>query len=70
MADTIFLGKYLKKLRIDNDENMSDIATKLDVSSSFLSAVETGKKKIPSSMVTKICKRNVRIYRNRDNTVI
>lgn len=48
------LGKYLKKLRIDREQNMNDMATELDVSTAFLSAVETGKKNIPSRLVTKI----------------
>lgn len=41
------LGKFLRKLRIDNDELMLDMANKLEVSSAFLSAVENGKKKPP-----------------------
>lgn len=55
MANTTDLGKYLRKMRIDYGENISDMATKLAVSSAFISSVETGKRKIPSSMVTKIC---------------
>ena len=55
MANPTDLGKFLKKMRIDYGENMTDMATKLTVSSSFLSSVETGKRKIPSNMITKIC---------------
>ena len=55
MANITDLGKFLKKMRIDYGENLTDMATKLAVSSSFLSSVETGKRKIPSTMITKIC---------------
>ena len=41
------IGKFLKKLRIDNGEILLTMAQKLDVSPSFLSAVELGKKKMP-----------------------
>lgn len=51
---TTELGKYLKKLRIDRSETLSDMAEKLKVSSSFLSAVEVGKRNIPDTMVEKI----------------
>ncbi len=40
-------GKFCKKLRIDNDELLYDMAVKLGVSSAFLSKVENGKKKPP-----------------------
>lgn len=43
------LGVFLRKLRIDNNEKMKDMSLILDVSSSFLSAVENGKKPMPSS---------------------
>ena len=42
-------GKFLRKLRIDNDETMIDMAEKLKVSSAFLSKVERGKKIPPST---------------------
>lgn len=40
-------GKFCRKLRIDNDELLYDMAKKLGVSSAFLSKVENGKKKPP-----------------------
>lgn len=40
-------GRYCRKLRIDNGELLKDMATKLEVSPAFLSAVETGKKNAP-----------------------
>lgn len=52
------LGIFLRKLRLDYGEIMKDMAKKLDVSSSFLSAVENGKKKMPDSWYETI----VRLY--------
>ena len=37
-------GKYLRKLRIDHDEKLKDMAAKLGVTGSYLSAVEIGKR--------------------------
>ena len=47
-------GKALRKLRLDLNISLKDMAAKLNVSSSFLSAVETGKKKIPQNFLEKI----------------
>lgn len=41
------LGKFCRKLRIDKNELLYDMAAKLGVSSAFLSKVENGKKKPP-----------------------
>lgn len=49
------IGKFLRKIRIDNNEILADMAEKLGISSSFLSAVENGKKKIPVGWNKKIC---------------
>lgn len=49
------LGKFLRKLRIDRGEILRDMSVKLGVSVSFLSAVETGKKKMPASWNRLIC---------------
>lgn len=43
------LGRFLRKLRLDHDEIMMDMAKKLGVSAAFLSSVENGKKKPPAS---------------------
>ena len=43
----IKLGKFFRKLRIENGEVLYDMAMKLEVSSSFLSRVENGKKRPP-----------------------
>jgi transcriptional regulator with XRE-family HTH domain len=48
------LGKFLRKLRIDNDEYLKNMAEKLDVSISLLSAVENGVKKASTDLVDKI----------------
>ena len=47
-------GKMLRKLRIDRQILLKDMAQVLDVSSAYLSAVETGKRKIPDSWVDTI----------------
>jgi len=47
-------GKFLRILRMDNNEILKNMADKLNVTSSFLSAVENGKKKIPSDWSEKI----------------
>lgn len=48
------IGKFLRKLRIDNGEILKDMAENLDVSSAFLSAVENGKKKMPENWIEKL----------------
>lgn len=48
------LGKFLRKIRIDHQELLKDMAAKLKVSSAFLSAVEVGRKKAPSDFVNRI----------------
>ena len=39
-------GKALRKLRIDNNELLKDMALKLEVTVSYLSAVENGKRDV------------------------
>ena len=48
------VGRFLRKLRIDEGEILRDMAKKLGVSSAFLSAVENGKKKVPEVWITKL----------------
>lgn len=43
------LGKFLRKIRIDNNELLLDMAQTLNVSSAFLSKVENGKSKPPET---------------------
>ncbi len=47
-------GKFSRKLRIDNGELLKDMAGNLGVTSSYLSAVENGKRNVPQSWVSKI----------------
>ena len=49
------VGRFLRKLRIDEGEILKDMADKLEVTVSFLSAVENGKKRMPSSWNNRIC---------------
>lgn len=49
-------GVFLRKLRLDNGEIMKNMAEKLEVSSSFLSAVENGKKNVPTAWLDMICR--------------
>ncbi len=47
-------GKELRKLRISTGELIRDMAAKLQVTASYLSAVETGKRQIPENWVAAI----------------
>ncbi len=49
------LGKFLKKLRVDRGEVLKDMSARLGVTASFLSAVENGKKRMPSEWNGKLC---------------
>ena len=40
-------GKFCRKLRIENEEILKDMAEKLGVTPAYLSAVEVGKRNIP-----------------------
>ena len=48
------LGKYLRKLRIDNGQLLKDMADILGISSANLSAVENGKRKPQYKMIQDI----------------
>lgn len=47
-------GIFCRKLRLDNGELLKHMATKLGVSSSYLSAVEIGKRNVPHDWLEKI----------------
>lgn len=47
-------GKTLRKIRIDHQELLKEMADKLEVSSAYLSAIETGKRRIPADWVNRI----------------
>ena len=49
------LGIALRKIRLDRQELLKNMADKLKVSSAFLSAVETGKKRPPANFIDRIC---------------
>ena len=49
------LGIALRKIRLDRQELLKDMADRLKVSSAFLSAVETGKKRPPANFIDRIC---------------
>lgn len=49
------IGRFLRKLRIDEGEILKDMAEKLEVTVSFLSAVENGKKHMPAAWNNRIC---------------
>ena len=48
------LGKEIRKLRIDKDENLSSMSKKLGISVSYLSAIENGTREIPTDFVDKL----------------
>lgn len=48
------LGKILRKIRIDRQELLRDMAGTLGVSAAYLSAVENGKRNAPATWVDKI----------------
>ena len=52
---TVF-GKHLRKIRIDNDEILNDMAKKLRVTAAYLSAVENGKREIPEGWIEEVKK--------------
>ena len=47
-------GQWLRKFRIDKGLLLGDMARTLEISSAFLSAIETGRKNIPDGIVSKI----------------
>lgn len=42
-------GKQLRKIRIENDQKLKDMADKLGVTVAYLSAVENGNRKVPDT---------------------
>ena len=47
-------GKLLRKIRIDHDEILKDMAGKLEITSAYLSSIENGKRPIPVNMTRTI----------------
>ena len=48
------LGKLLRKLRIERDEYLRDMAERLNITSSYLSAIENGKRRMPLDYIERI----------------
>ena len=59
-------GKALRRLRLENNELLKDMADKLNVSSAYLSAVENGKKKATTSLLNRV----VELYKLSDEDAI
>ncbi len=53
-TNTTELGKELRKLRIDRAETLGDMAEKLGITSSYLSAIEKGKRPAPDGLTDRI----------------
>ena len=51
---TTVYGKLLRKIRIDHDELLKDMATKLNITSAYLSSIENGKRNVPIQMTKNI----------------
>ncbi|MDR0919007.1 MAG: helix-turn-helix domain-containing protein [Oscillospiraceae bacterium] len=47
-------GKEIRKIRIDNDEILKDMADKLNVTPAYLSQIENSKRAIPTNFFDKI----------------
>ena len=47
-------GKILRKIRIDRNERLKDMAVKLGITSAYLSSIENGKRQIPQGMTTSV----------------
>lgn len=56
MAKLTPFGVELRKLRLDKDMRLLDLAEKLDQSTAFVSAIETGRKQIPDGYLHKLSK--------------
>lgn len=49
-------GKQLRKMRIDRDQKLKDMAEKLGVTVAYLSAVENGNRAVPDSWIYTLSK--------------
>lgn len=48
------VAKFLRILRIQNDENLKEMAENLGMSTAYLSAIENGKRDVPSGFHDKV----------------
>ena len=44
------IAKFLRKLRIDSDKSLGDMAEDLNLSAAYLSAIENGRRTVPEEM--------------------
>lgn len=51
----MYVGKKIKQLRVDLNLSQEEFAEKLNVSQSYFSAIERGKKQISNKMLSKVC---------------
>lgn len=56
MRELSQIGKILRKYRIEHNKRQCDVAKYLGVSTSFISAVETGKKRLPVDLLDSLSK--------------
>jgi HTH-type transcriptional regulator, competence development regulator len=56
MALLTAFGREVRKMRIDRHQTLKEMADALQVSSAYLSAVETGNKPIPDGFVPRVVK--------------
>ena len=47
-------GKVLRRIRIDRDELLKNMAENLKMTSAYLSSIENGKRQIPNNMTRSI----------------
>lgn len=48
------LGKLLRKIRVDRDEYMKNMAERLEITSAYLSAIENGKRNMSIALLNKL----------------
>jgi len=58
-------GKFLKRIRVDRDETISFMATKMNLSTSYLASIETGAREIPAGFSSEL----IRTYRLSDKEI-
>lgn len=47
-------GKELRRLRLDRDELLKDMARRLRITPAFLSSIESGRKPVPADFVARV----------------
>lgn len=62
---TTQLGKELKKLRIDLGTNLMGMSKMINISAAFLSAIETGRKRVPDGFLDVLAARIPAVAKDR-----